>query len=93
MPAAARLGDPTSHGTPLSPGAGSPDVLIGGKPAWRVTRDKHTCPRHGGGMVAAGSGSVYVNGAPAARANDTVVEPSAPPNTITSGCPNVSIGG
>jgi len=40
---AARVGDLTSHGSPLSPGPGSPDVFIGGKPAWRVT-DIHSCP-------------------------------------------------
>jgi uncharacterized Zn-binding protein involved in type VI secretion len=32
---AARLGDPTAHGTVLKPGPGSFNVLIGGKPAWR----------------------------------------------------------
>src|SRR5919199_2482791 len=32
---AARITDLTSHGTPLSPGPGSPNVLIGGLPAWR----------------------------------------------------------
>ncbi|HEV7404002.1 MAG TPA: PAAR domain-containing protein [Chthoniobacteraceae bacterium] len=35
MPPAARLFDLTSHGTPLSPGPGSLDVIIGGLPAWR----------------------------------------------------------
>ncbi len=30
---AARLGDMTTHGTPLSLGLGSMDVFIGGKPA------------------------------------------------------------
>ncbi len=35
MPPAARVGDATSHGTPLGPGPGSPNVLIGGMPAWR----------------------------------------------------------
>ena len=29
------MGDPTAHGTPLSPGPGSPNVIIGMKPAWR----------------------------------------------------------
>ena len=29
------MGDPTAHGTPLSPGPGSPNVMIGMKPAWR----------------------------------------------------------
>ncbi|MHC5109029.1 MAG: PAAR domain-containing protein [Planctomycetota bacterium] len=37
MPAAARIGDPTSHGPALAPGPGSSDVLIGGQPAWRAT--------------------------------------------------------
>ncbi len=32
---AARLADITAHGTPLVPGPGSPNVLIGGMPAWR----------------------------------------------------------
>ena len=32
---AARLGDMTAHGSPLQPGLGSNNVLIGGKPAWR----------------------------------------------------------
>ena len=37
MPPAARLGDPVSHPLPpvLTGGPGSPDVLIGFKPAWR----------------------------------------------------------
>ena len=32
---AARVGDMTAHGSPLSGGIGCPTVLIGGKPAWR----------------------------------------------------------
>ena len=32
---AARLGDMTAHGSPLSPDPGSPNVLIGKKLAWR----------------------------------------------------------
>ncbi|MEO1390295.1 MAG: PAAR domain-containing protein [Cyanobacteria bacterium J06634_6] len=35
-PPAARLFDATAHGDPLKPGPCSPDVLIGGKPAWRA---------------------------------------------------------
>ncbi len=35
MPAA-RVGDLTSHAPPLSPGPGSPNVFIGGQPAWRA---------------------------------------------------------
>ncbi|HOR28004.1 MAG TPA: PAAR domain-containing protein [Candidatus Sumerlaeota bacterium] len=35
-PMVARVGDPTSHGGPLSPGPGSADVFVGAKPAWRA---------------------------------------------------------
>jgi uncharacterized Zn-binding protein involved in type VI secretion len=34
---AARLGDPTAHGSPLAGAPGCPTVLIGGQPAWRGT--------------------------------------------------------
>ena len=36
MPMAARVTDTTSHGTPMAPGPGSADVLIGFLPAWRA---------------------------------------------------------
>lgn len=97
MPPAARVGDLTSHGTPLSPGPGSINVLIGGMPAWRATSDMHTCPLvtgvvpHVGGIVAIGSFTVLINNLPAARMGDIVVE-SGPPNTIVIGCPTVLIG-
>jgi len=32
---AARIADMTAHGSPLAPGPGSVNVLIGGMPAWR----------------------------------------------------------
>ena|SRR5438132_6421325 len=98
MPFAARVGDQTSHGTPLSPGPGSVDVLIGGMPAWRATADMHTCPLvtvlvpHVGGVVAMGSLTVLIDGLPAARQGDMVVE-AGPPNAIAMGCPTVEIGG
>jgi uncharacterized Zn-binding protein involved in type VI secretion len=94
---AARMGDMTAHGTPLSPGPGSVTVLIGGKPAWRVGVDFHVCPLltgtvpHVGGMVAMGSTTVLINGMPAARQGDTIAE-SGPPNTIVAGEPTVLIG-
>jgi uncharacterized Zn-binding protein involved in type VI secretion len=97
MPPAARVGDSTSHGTPLGPGPGSANVLIGGMPAWRAGSDTHTCPLatgtapHVGGMVQPGSSTVLINGLPAARQGDLVVE-SGPPNTIAAGAPNVIIG-
>ncbi len=97
MPMAARVGDMTSHGTPLTPGPGSVNVLIGGMPAWRATSDMHTCPLvtvlvpHVGGVVAMGSMTVLINNLPAARQGDMVVE-SGPPNAIAMGCPTVMIG-
>ena len=95
---AARLGDTTSHGTPLGPGPGCPTVLIGGAPAWRAGTDFHACPLHDGpmphvgGVVAAGSATVLIGGLPAARSGDAIHETSAP-NAIATGCPNVFIGG
>ena len=95
---AARLGDQTGHGTPLSPGPGSFNVLVGGKPAWRATSDFHACPLfdgppkpHVGGVVAVGSMTVLINGLPAARVGDQVVEASAP-NPISVGEFTVLIG-
>lgn len=94
---AARVGDQTSHGTPLGPGPGSATVLIGGMPAWRATSDTHTCPisdgpkPHVGGVVAMGSVTVLIGGLPAARQGDQVVEASVP-NLIAAGAPTVLIG-
>lgn len=97
MPLAARVGDVTSHGTPLGPGPGSVTVLIGGMPAWRAGSDFHACPLltgtvpHVGGTVAMGSVTVMIENMPAARQGDMIVE-SGPPNTISMGCPTVLIG-
>lgn len=97
MPPAARVGDLTAHGTPLSPGPGSVNVLIGGKPAWRAGADFHTCPLvsgtvpHVGGMVSMGSTTVLINNLPAARMGDQIVE-SGPPNSIAIGESTVLIG-
>ncbi|AFO55269.1 MULTISPECIES: PAAR domain-containing protein [Natrinema] len=96
MQPAARVGDQTAHGTPLA-GTGSPNVLIGKRPAWRALADVHTCPLttgpvpHVGGTVTKGSTSVLINKMPAARMGDTIIE-SGPPNTIASGCSTVMIG-
>jgi uncharacterized Zn-binding protein involved in type VI secretion len=98
MPFAARMSDQTSHGTPLSPGPGSANVLIGGMPAWRATSDFHACPLvtgtvpHAGGVVTLGSTTVLINGLPATRQGDMITE-SGPPNSIAIGCLTVQIGG
>lgn len=94
---AARLGDMTVHGTPLTPGPGSSNVLIRGMPAWRVAVDFHTCPLfsgpvpHVGGTVLVGSTTVLINGLAAVRQGDQIVE-NAPPNAIAVGEPSVLIG-
>ncbi len=98
MPSAARVGDLTSHGTPLGPGLGSINVLIGGQPAWRAQVDVHACPLvsgvvpHVGGVAAIGSLTVFINMFPAARQGDKIVE-AGPPNAIAAGFPTVFIGG
>ncbi|GFN30004.1 PAAR domain-containing protein [Paenibacillus xylaniclasticus] len=96
MPPAARVGDATSHGTPLGPGPGSSNVLIGGKPAWRAGSDFHACALatpnpHVGGVVAAGSATVFINGLPAVRMGDSITEAGGP-NAIVMGEPTVLIG-
>lgn len=94
---AARLGDMTAHGTPLGPGPGSANVLIEGRPAWRVGMDTHACPLvsgivpHVGGVSPMGSTTVFINNMPAVRMTDTIVEATAP-NTIVAGASTVLIG-
>jgi uncharacterized Zn-binding protein involved in type VI secretion len=102
MPFAARVGDPTTHGAPLSPGPGSPNVSIGGQPAWRAMIDQHACPatsisgNDGVGSVMKGSPSVYIDGQMACRQGDIVVEKPGlamgSANPILKGCPTVMIG-
>jgi len=96
VPMAARLGDPTLHGTPLGPGVGSANVFIEGRPAWRGVIDQHLCPlaaplAHGAGS-AVGEASVRINGFPAVRAGDPIAEPQGGPNPVMSGAVQVLIG-
>ena len=94
---AATVSCSTSHGDPLSPGPGSVNVLINDKPAWRAVMDYHKCSSwtviipHVGGVVVVGSMTVLINGMPAARMGDQIVE-VGPPDDITEGSPDVLIG-
>ncbi|OIJ90126.1 hypothetical protein BIV25_32355 [Streptomyces sp. MUSC 14] len=104
MPAAARTGDPTSHGGVIAtppPGAAAAvaRVLIGGRPA-AVVGSLHTCvvPPHaalGPGNVimpnpaALVSGPVLIGGLPAARMGDSTTCGA----TVQLGALNVQIGG
>jgi uncharacterized Zn-binding protein involved in type VI secretion len=60
--------------------------------------DIHNCttplpiPPHGPGVVIDGSTTVLINGLPACRMGDTIVEAVGPPNKIMKGCPTVLIG-
>lgn len=94
---AARMGDATAHGKPLSPGPGCINVLIGNMPAWRAAADFSACPLttgpvpHVGGVVAMGSVTVLIGLLPAARMGDPIPE-VGPPNSIAAGLPTVLIG-
>jgi len=61
--------------------------------------DIHNCatplpvPPHGPGVVIGGSPTVLINGLPASRLGDTIVEALGPPNKILAGCATVLIGG
>ncbi|HEV1287932.1 MAG TPA: PAAR domain-containing protein [Bryobacteraceae bacterium] len=96
---AARVGDLTSHGSPLAPGIGSTNVFIGNMPAWRTEMDFHACPvvkgviPDVGGVVLMGSPTVFINFMMACRIADMVVEIPGGPNAIAIGCPTVFIGG
>lgn len=50
-------------------------------------------PPHGPGVVIDGSQTVQVNGLPACRLGDTILEAFGPPDKIMMGCPTVIIGG
>lgn len=61
--------------------------------------DVHSCgtplpaPPHGPGVVINGSQTVLINGLPACRMGDTLLEAVGPPNTIVKGETRVIIGG
>ena len=77
MPAAARVGDTTTHGGTIV-GPGNATVMIGGMPA-AVAGDMHVCslPPNAHQPTASpfptGSTTVLVGGMPAIRATDTCI--------------------
>jgi uncharacterized Zn-binding protein involved in type VI secretion len=99
---AARMGDSTTHGSPLAPGPGSATVLIGNQPAWRAMIDQHACPAvsisgaDGVGSVMMGSPTVLIENQMACRMGDIVIEKPGlamgPMNPIIKGEMTVLIG-
>jgi len=95
MPAA-RLGDGTAHGGNIV--FGCPTVLIGKRPASRLT-DPHVCPMAtgivphvGGPILPPCSITVLIGGLPAARVGDLCLC-VGPPDTIVVGEFTVLVGG
>ena len=65
---------------------GPPDIHMCAMPA------APTPVPHGPGVVLQASMTVVINGLPACRQGDKVIEPIGPPNAIVMGCPTVLIG-
>lgn len=75
----------TAMGQTITAGAMGADIHMCGTPL--------PIPPHGPGVVVNGSMTVMINGLPAARMGDTIVEAVGPPNSIVKGLPTVWIGG
>jgi uncharacterized Zn-binding protein involved in type VI secretion len=91
MPAAARLGDKTTHGGVVMSPSPPPKVLIAGQPAARAG-DIHLCPvpqPHPPSVFAKGSATVLIGGRPALRAGDVAGCGAA----LVGGATTVQIGG
>ena len=92
MPAAARVGDTTTHGGTIT-GPGAATVLIGGMPA-AVAGDMHVCvippPSHiPVSAFPMGSATVLLGGKPAIRTTDACICGAM----AAVGSPTVMIGG
>lgn len=103
---AAPVPTPAPHpAVPIAIIKGQPNVLIGGKPAARLSDPTATCllpscVPGGPGFIAVGSSTVFIGKLPAARVGDPSMHPTcvgpipAPKGTIQPpGCPTVIIGG
>ena len=90
---------------PLAIIKGAPNVLIGGKPAARLSDMTQpcmlpSCVPGGPGVVVMGSATVLIGGLPAARVGDTTLHaacvapiPAPQGKIMPPGCPTVLIGG
>lgn len=105
---AAEVSAAAAMGTPGAPAAKTAEQALKGVEAAAMSlsisscsggADMHACttpliaPPHGPGIVITGSTTVFINGLPAARSGDTVLEAIGPPNKIAKGLPTVTIGG
>jgi len=103
---AAPVPTPTPHpAMPLAIIKGQPNVLIGGKPAARMTDMTAPCMLGGcvpggPGMIMKASATVLIGGLPAARVGDMTMHaacvapiPSPVGKILPPGCPTVMIGG
>jgi uncharacterized Zn-binding protein involved in type VI secretion len=75
----------TSMGSMISGAAGGADIHVCATPL--------PIPPHGPGVVIDGSQTVLINGLPACRVGDTIIEAVGPPNKIAVGEFTVIIGG
>ena len=103
---AAPVPTPVPHpALPLAIVKGQPTVMIGGKPAARVTDTTApcslpSCVPAGPGIISKGSATVMIGGMPAARKGDMTAHascvapiPSPVGAILAPCCPNVMIGG
>jgi uncharacterized Zn-binding protein involved in type VI secretion len=105
---AAEVSAAAAMGTPGAPAAKAAEQTLKGVEAAAMSlsiasmsggADMHQCgtpliaPPHGPGLVIDGSKTVFINGLPACRSGDTVLEAIGPPNKIAKGLPTVTIGG
>lgn len=96
-------GEHSGHAPPHPPlpfsgeisGGCSSNVRTNGRPAaiaTSITTERDSCCGSSTGTVAVGSGTVRINGRPAARFGDALA-PHSGSGTVTSGSPDVRIGG
>ena len=97
MPALTRQGDNcTGHDAcpPRPLATGSPNVIVNGKRAGRVSADiyaAHGCDAHAphSAVIASGSSNTFINGFSAGRIDD----PVSCGGSVAEGSPNVFVGG